>query len=61
MTGTYLILKVTVQPASHIVPMEINECFMFGNICACLHVLGNIGKFNSHSILDIIIGPLEHF
>ena len=34
---------------------------MFGNICACLAVLVNMGKYNSLSIVDIIICPLVHF
>ena len=31
---------------------------MFGHICACLDVLGNIGKSNSLSVLDLIICTL---
>ena len=34
---------------------------MFGNICACLAVLVNMGKYNSLYILDIIIRPLVQF
>ena len=41
--------------------METSECFIFGKMCACLAVLGNIGKSNSPSILDLIICPLGYF
>ena len=34
---------------------------MFGNICACIAVLGNIGKYNHPSIVDLIIRPLVIF
>ena len=34
---------------------------MFGNICVCLAVLVNMGKYNSLSIVDIIICPLVQF
>ena len=58
MKVTYSILNVTVQPASCSDPMETSECFMFGNICAFIAVLGKIGKSNSASIMDFIIYPL---
>ena len=41
--------------------METSECFMFGNLCACIAVLGNIGKYNHPSIVDLIIRPLVSF
>ena len=58
---SYFILNVTVQPASHSDIMETSECFMFGNICACITVIGNIGKYNHPSILDLIVRPLGNF
>ena len=41
--------------------METSECFIFGKICACLDVIGNIVKYNSPYIVDLIICPLGHF
>ena len=38
--------------------METSECFIFEKICACLAVLGNIGKSNPPYIVDLIICPL---
>ena len=38
--------------------MKTSEFFMFGKICACLDIFGNIGKSNSPSIVDLIIFPL---
>ena len=58
---TYFILNVTVNPASHSAPMETSECFIFGQICACLDVLFNIGKYNPDSIDDMMIFPLGIF
>ena len=58
---TSFILNVEIHPAPHSAPMETSECFIFGKICACLDVRGNIGKYNSPSIVDIVICPLGHF
>ena len=58
---SYFILNVTVQPAPHSAIMETSECFMFGNICAFIVVLCNIGKYNPPYIVDLIIRPLGHF
>ena len=58
---TSFILNVKIHPVSHSVPIEISYCFIFGKICACLYVLGNISKSNSHSILGLIICPLVNF
>ena len=58
MIVTYFILNFTVQPASHSAPMKTIEGYMFEEISACLVVLGNIGKYNPYSILDMIIYPL---
>ena len=55
MTVTYSILNVTAHPASHSVPMETIECFMFGELWDCLDIFGDIGKFNSPFIEDLII------
>ena len=46
-TVTSFILNVTAQPASYNYPVETSECFMFGKMCVCLSVSGNIGKSNS--------------
>ena len=35
--------------------------FMFGNICACITILGNIDKYNPPSIVDLIICKLGYF
>ena len=51
---------MTEQHASHSALMDNSECFMFGNICSCLVVLGNIGKYKPPSIVDIIIFLLGH-
>ena len=34
---------------------------MFGRICACLYIFGKIGKFNSSSIVGLIIYLLGYF
>ena len=34
---------------------------MFVNICACIYVLGNMGKYNPPSIVDLNIYLLGHF
>ena len=57
----YFILNVTIHPASHSAPMETSECLIFGKICACIAVLGSMGKYNSPSIVDLIICPLGNF
>ena len=41
--------------------METSECFIFGKIRECISVLGNIGKYNSTYIVDLIICPLGKF
>ena len=57
----YFIINVTVHPASHNASMDTSEFFMLGKICACLARSGSIGKFNSPSIVDLIICPLGKF
>ena len=57
---TSLILNVTIHPASHSHPMETSECLVFGKICACLAVFGSIVKYNSPSIVDLVIYLLGH-
>ena len=61
MTMSSFILNVTVQLALYSALIETSECFMFGNICACITVIGNIGKYNHPYILDLIIRPLGNF
>ena len=58
---TSFILNLTVYPASHNAPMETSQCFMLGEICPCLPIVGNIGKYNSLSIAYLIIWPLGNF
>ena len=41
--------------------METSGCFIFGNICACIDVLGKIDKYKPLSIVDLIVCPLGHF
>ena len=41
--------------------METSEYFIFGNIYACIYVLGNRGKYNPPSIIDLIICSLGNF
>ena len=60
-TVTYFILNVKIYPTSHSATMETSECFIFGRICAYIAVLGNIGKYNSPSIVNMIICPLGNF
>ena len=60
-TLKYFILNVTIYPASHSSPMETSACLVFGKICACISVLGSIGKYDSPSMVDMIICPLGHF
>ena len=48
-------------PTAHSATMEISKFFIFGKMCACLSVLGNIGKYNPLSIVDMIICPLGYF
>ena len=50
---------MTANPASYNYAMETSEFIMFGKICTCLAVFGNIGKHNSNYIVDTIIYPLE--
>ena len=59
-TVTYLILNMTIHTASHSAPMETSDYLTFGKICACLAVLGSIGKSNSPPIVDLITCPLRH-
>ena len=58
---TYFILNAIIQPSSNSALMETSECFIFEKMCACLAVLGNIGEYNSPSIVDMIICPLGYF
>ena len=60
-TVTYFIINVTIHPASRSAPMETIECLIFRKICACIAVLGSIGKYNSSSVVDLIIFPLVNF
>ena len=41
--------------------MDNRTFFMLGRICACIAIFCNIGKSNSHSIVDLIICPLGNF
>ena len=52
---------MTVQTSSHSDPMESSEYFMFGEICSCLGVFGDIDKPDLTFILDLIICPLGNF
>ena len=52
---------MTVHPASRNDPMETIKYYMFGKICACIAIFANIGKYNSPSIVDLIICPLGQF
>ena len=61
MTVTYFILNVTVKNASHSAPMDTSQLFMFGNICACFYVSGNISKYNPPSLVDITTCLFRHF
>ena len=52
---------MTIHSASNSDPMKTSECFIFGNICVCFSVLGNIDKYIPPYIVDFIICPLVHF
>ena len=60
-TERSFILNDTIYPASHSSPMETSACLVFGKICACISVLGSIDKYDSPSMVDMIICPLGHF
>ena len=57
-TMTSFILNVIIHTESHSAKMETGECLIFWKTCACLAVLGSIGKYNSPSIVDLIIFTL---
>ena len=58
---THFILNWTIHPKSHSDTMDTSECFIFGKICYCRLVLGNMGKYNPPSIMNMIICPLGIF
>ena len=58
---TSLILNVTVYLAPHSAQMETSEYFMFGKICYCIAVFGNIGESNLLYMVDLIIFLFGHF
>ena len=60
-TMIYFIINVNIHPATHSALMETSEYFIFDEICACIDLLGNISKYNSLSIVDLIICPSRHF
>ena len=58
---TSFILNLKIHPESNSDPMENSGCFIFVKMCDCLVLLGNTGKFNYPSIVDLSICPLGHF
>ena len=58
MMWEFVYLKTDLHPASHILPMDINElCASPYRILPSMSVLGSCGNANLHSLVDIILPP----
>ena len=54
----YVCVKTALYPASHILPMDINElCVSPDRICPYLEFGGICGNANVHYLVDIIVTP----